>query len=1258
MTRRSTLVRPRARRTVRSATSAAVVALALVSTQALTIAPAAAAQPGGRQVAPAPTVVSQHTVTLVTSDVVDLRLMSDGDATATVRPAEHRSNVSYATRKIGDSLYVVPSDAMALIAAGKLDEELFNVSALVAGGHDDAGAENIPLIVQYAPSRARAAATAVPPGTSAGLTLESINAKSVREDKGKASTFWTSLAGTGEGTTAAAADVRKIWLNRSVQVTLTDSVPQVGAPQAWEAGYDGTGVKVAVLDTGIDTTHPDLDDGKVVAEANFSTDTDTLDHYGHGTHVASIVAGTGEGSPAGRKGVAPGANLINAKVLNSGGSGEFAGIIEGLEWAAAQGADVANMSLGTNAPSDGNDPLVQAVDAISASSDMLVVVAAGNLGNGESTIASPGWADAALTVGAVDKQDALAGFSSRGPRLGDYGIKPDITAPGVDIVAARAEGTTLGPIVDGNYQQLSGTSMATPHVAGAAAILAQRFPDYGGEQIKDTLIATSETQAGQTVHQQGGGRLDVARGYTQEVYASPGTLNLGYFTYPHTGQEPVTKTVTYSNDTDAELTLDLSLRLSGKESGPAPEGMFTVSASSVTVPAGGTADVTVTVDPSAGSLDLYGGYLVATGGDDTVVHTSVGAYVEPEMYNLTVSGIARDGRPAAVISWAELWSLATGSFEAKYYSQTSSTVTFRVRPGTYNLAGYLATADAANVYALEVATVAEPQLEISGDTSITLDARTANRLVLNTKKATAPATFTLSYHRDLDEKNFHSSFTLSPPISRGYATPTETVTKGYFEFYSRWDLVAPPLLAQVTKPQKIPLDPQPMSYARPVDGVHKLPVVYVGLGKPEDYTGRDVRGKIALISRGETTFAEKVANATAAGAFAAVVFNNAPGLLLAGAGQPGEVSIRAFTLDQDPGLMLVDLLKQGPVTMQVSGTSVSPYFYDLLLPEAQRVPASLTYDINRRNTAEIATRYRADTSVVGTDVRHISRPWPTFSVGFAREIPRPLTRTYYVSANDTDWWHIAWSNYPFDGEFHSGYTRYQPKTTLSEDWFGRVSRPGATALLDTRATRTDDELELAILPFSDAGGHHGWAAAGDVLSTKLYSGSTLLAQTTAAPIGTFPVLAEPATYRLVFNGKRDNAWSRYSTETNTTWTFASRRGEEHPALPQVGYDLDLDTYNQAPERSTFGFTVNAGHVPGVDGPAIRTVKAWVSFNDGATWKKVDLTAQGAGSFGATVKHPRLASTSGAVSLRVAATDTAGNSIDQTIIRAYGLKPVE
>lgn len=1205
-----------------------------VSTLALP-APAAGVDPPA-----AASVTARHKVTLVTGDVVVLESLADGTETATVTP---RPNISFASRRIDSQTYVIPSDANALLAAGRLDIELFNVSRLVEDGYDDAHSSTLPLIVQYA------AAARTPAGSSRRFGLESINAESVKAAKAQARTFWSSITPA----------VRKVWLNQKVRTTLAESVPQVGAPQAWQSGYDGTGVTVAVLDTGIDAKHPDLDGGKVSGAENFSSDTDTDDHFGHGTHVASIVAGTGEGAPANRKGVAPGASLLNAKVLDRNGSGTFDQIIEGLEWAAAQGADVANLSLGTHSPSDGNDPLVQAVDRISKASGMLVVIAADNIGPGESTITSPGWADEALTVGAVNKQDALAGFSSRGPRLGDFAIKPDITAPGVDIVAARAAGTTLGPIVDDVYQQLSGTSMAAPHTAGAAAILAQRHPAYTNKQLKDALISTAKTHDTQTVYQQGGGRLDVARAVSQQVYAQPGTLNLGFFPFPHTGQTPVTKTVTYANDSSTDATLDLSLKVTGKTSGPAPDGMFAVSQPTVTVPAGGTASVTVTVDPAAGPLDLYGGYLTASSGN-VVVHTSVGAYVEPERYNLTVSGIARDGRPARVISWAELWSLDTGTFDAKYYSATSSTVTFRVPPGTYNLAGYLATADAANSYALEVATVADPQVEITGDRSITLDARTATQLVVNTTRPVAPSTFTLSYHRDMANRNFHSSFTLSPPINRGYASPTAAVTKGNFEFYSKWELIAPRLQAKVTRPEQIPLDPQPMTNAVPVDGRHTLPLVYVGLGKPEDYVGRDVRGKIALISRGETTFAEKVANASKAGAWAAMIFNNRPGLLLAGAGNPGEVTIRGFTIEQHTGQMLLDLLQQGPVRLQVSGTSVSPFMYDVLLPEKQRIPDVLTYDVNRSNSAEIDTSYAADvTGKIGTDVRHIARPWPTFSVGFAREVPRPLRRTYFVSANDTRWWHLAWSNYPFDGEFHSSYVRYEPRTLLSESWFGRVSRPGASALLGSTVSRSGDEFDLALLPHSDSGGHHGWATAGDEHSTKLYAGSTLLADRASIPYGKFPAVADPATYRLVHNGKRSTPWSRYSTETNTTWTFASSRPaagqQEKPPLLQVDYDLVLDNLNQALDQSTYTFRLGVGHLPGHTGPAIDTVQAWASFNDGGTWRRVDLIAQGNDQYLATVRHPAAVNTTGAVSLRVRATDTGGNIVDQTLIRAYGLK---
>jgi subtilisin family serine protease len=181
--------------------------------------------------------------------------------------------------------------------------------------------------------------------------------------------------------------------------------------------------------------------------------------------------------------VAFGASLLNGKVLDDFGFGSDSGIIAGMEWAAKQKARVVNMSLG-GFPTDGTDPMSQAITRLTARYRTLFVVAAGNSGPGEQTVENPGVATEALTVGAVDAEDQLADFSGRGPRFGDYAMKPDITAPGVDIIAARAAGTALGDPVNQWYTRLTGTSMATPHVAGAAAIMAQRWPslDPGPDQ--------------------------------------------------------------------------------------------------------------------------------------------------------------------------------------------------------------------------------------------------------------------------------------------------------------------------------------------------------------------------------------------------------------------------------------------------------------------------------------------------------------------------------------------------------------------------------------------------------------------------------------------------------------------------------------------------------------------------------------------------------------------------------------------------------
>ncbi|WP_436757695.1 S8 family serine peptidase [Streptosporangium sp. V21-05] len=193
-------------------------------------------------------------------------------------------------------------------------------------------------------------------------------------------------------------------------------MPRTGAPAAWARGLDGTGVKVAVLDSGIDDTHPDLA-GKIAGRSNFVPDYEGDDDLnGHGTHVASTLAGTGAATGGRYRGVAPGATLLDGKVcFDYGGDGlcPESSILEGMQWAVASGAKVVNLSLGApDAP--GVDPLEAAVDGLTDRYDALFAVAAGNRGLAR-TIGSPASADAALAVGAVTKTGEVDSYVQQGP---------------------------------------------------------------------------------------------------------------------------------------------------------------------------------------------------------------------------------------------------------------------------------------------------------------------------------------------------------------------------------------------------------------------------------------------------------------------------------------------------------------------------------------------------------------------------------------------------------------------------------------------------------------------------------------------------------------------------------------------------------------------------------------------------------------------------------------------------------------------------
>ncbi|HEX6342423.1 S8 family serine peptidase, partial [Umezawaea sp.] len=384
-------------------------------------------------------------VTLITGD----RVVLDGTGGGSVVPAAGRDAVVFTTSTEQGHVHVVPADARRAVASGRVDKRLFDVTELIESRYDDAHRDSVPLILT---TGADLRATGAPVGTTITAALPAVRSFAARTAKARAADTWRTLL--------ADDSYSKIRLDGLRQPSLDRSAAQIGAPEAWQAGYTGTGVKVAVLDTGVDAEHPDLK-GRELAEKNFTEDADNQDLVGHGTHVAATIASAGEKY----RGVAPDSRILDGKVCVGGGCAE-SWILGGMTWAAEQGADIVNLSLG-GGDSPEIDPLEEAVNTLSARHGTLFVVAAGNSGRPE-TVGSPGSADAALTVGAVDRSDGIASFSSRGPRVGDSAVKPDVTAPGVDIVAAKSSTGVIGtPVADG-YVSMSGTSMATPHVAGAA----------------------------------------------------------------------------------------------------------------------------------------------------------------------------------------------------------------------------------------------------------------------------------------------------------------------------------------------------------------------------------------------------------------------------------------------------------------------------------------------------------------------------------------------------------------------------------------------------------------------------------------------------------------------------------------------------------------------------------------------------------------------------------------------------------------------
>ncbi|WP_189185260.1 S8 family serine peptidase [Streptomyces albiflavescens] len=1162
-----------------------------------------------------------RTVTLVTGDKVTVTGLGGGTKTVTVERPEGATG-AVRTQVANGAVSVVPDEALPYLRAGTLDRRLFDVSELIRQGLTDQKTDELPLIVTYE----KKSGTATPRGAERTRALPSIRGAAVDADKGR--TFWRAMTHQD--------GIGKVWLDGRVKADMAESNAQIGTPKAWEAGLTGKGVTVAVLDTGVDTSHPDLAD-RVSQTKSFIDGQEVADRNGHGTHVTSTVGGSGAASDGTEKGVAPGATLAVGKVLSDQGSGSESQIIAGMEWAARDvHAKVISMSLGSTEASDGTDPMAEAVDTLSKETGALFVIAAGNTG-APSSIGSPGAADSALTVGAVDSEDQAAYFTSAGPRYGDNALKPDLSAPGVGILAARSQ------LVSGSgyYTSMSGTSMATPHVAGVAALLAEKHPDWTGERLKDALMSTSK-QLDASAYVLGSGRVSVPDAIDAAVTAT-GSADLGFYSWPYDANKPVTKTVSYSNSSDSAVELSLAVR-------GAADGVATLADSTLTVPAHGTASTTVTGDGSKAPVGNTSGQIVASVAGTPVAHTAFGLVKEEERYTLTVHVKDREG--AATPAYVVVQQLAQGVDPYPAQVGDSGTLKLRLAPGTYSLTSFLDVHGSHGADSLGLGFLAAPEITLDKDREITLDGRQLKEVDAKVDRRTETRQLLMEYDRNAGGSDLFDAVQVPVKYDSVFAAPTAKVTQGSFEYRTVWRLGKP--LLEVEGIGEAVVQPG----GTLIEGRSRLALVDVGDGV---FSGKDVRGKAVLARLADGVEPAALAQAAQdAGAKALFVTDDTAGRLNAwfGTDDNADRPLQIATVDAADAARL-----RAAKGVAMTGTRNTPYVYDLSQGHQGAIPrGDLTYEPGTDELAVLDTRFHAVKPVSGGEFRYSITDTFPIGIGFQERIDYPAERTDYVSTGAGQLWHESVSVGPGTLEERSGLIAYRGGTHPTRNWFKPVWHPWLGTGLGWGQQRAGNQIQFNTPGWGDSGPDH--TGFGDVWSddtgmtqfTEVYQDGSLVDRRMSSGAYVWDAPADEHMYKVVTDTTLDADRWKLSTKGHSEWTVGSAATpEDHftflPLL-NLGYDVDTDLAGDVRGGSRVPVGIYAEYVKGApDTGTIGGGKLEVSYDDGKTWKAVPLSG-GKASWTGTLSVPRGAEF---ISLRASARDDRGGSVSQEIIRAVGVR---
>jgi hypothetical protein len=1131
------------------------------------------------------------TITMITGDTVTYGTDSGGRATATVSPGPGRDQITFRGRTEGGDYYLVPSDAEPSLAAGLLDKRMFDLTYLAAGGYGDSATGELPVIVQYRQTAGLARQTL--PSSSTTRSLPSVNGAAMRVAKKQAGAFWETVRGGAE----LGAGLGKLWLDGRVTVSDDVSDAQIGAPAAWAAGLDGTGMTVGIIDTGIDRTHPDLV-GKVVAAQSFvpagepggGNPADVTDRHGHGTHVASIVAGTGAASAGKYRGVAPNATFTIAKALDDSGSGSDSTIIAAMQWqAATEHARVVSMSLGSNVPTDGTDPLSQAVNDLTAQYGTLFVIAAGNSGPAAGTVAAPGAATSALTVGAVNSADQLANFSSRGPRAGDHAIKPEITGPGVAILAARAAGTSLGTPLDQYYTAASGTSMATPHVAAAAAILAQQHPEWTAEQLKLALVGSAH-DIGATAFQQGAGRVDIARAISQQVFVDTASVS-GNFVYPSTGAT-LTKAITYRNTGPAAVSLSLNVSLNGPDGKPAPAAVATIDQAALSVPAGATATVNLTIDPATAGPGLFSGRLRATDAAGDLLTVPIGMQAQAKQDTITVRVVGGSNRPIFPNSLSYLSALRVNDTVPELAEEPISTVAYGWRatgePNTYETHIKLAEG---GIYSLEsqvswrnllsgrnqTTILTRPQVTLDHDLTVTFNIDEAAEIKYRTPRTSTPVTANLAWTRTTASGALYLSFFLAsyPIVAEGglWTMPSAAPTVGTFTLSIDETLIAPQATVTVRGRGQVELHPQYVVESNDIYPKFNKDQRLRVASEADLTAGRDVSGALVFVQ--PTTATGLIADLDlAVAAKAAGVLTDSPYASILSTSSQQRMAIPLLSIDLSDGARtraVLDGVTQARA--DIHPELDSPYEYKLNYFLRGRIPSSLTISPREQDLTQLRTTYHAEYPPTAgrwgnrTDVIEVSHTFlgdQRLSIKGSHNFTGHRDRVDYYNTTGSDVLWLRLNEFLDDKgqlRIEDSYRGFTRAGVGQEDW-NQPSLPStptvgpqfptsfATALnFPCDGCRQGDTLRVRSLSAFGLGQYSGAADPSHhiqddnaVEETHLYQGGTELPpQSDLAGLTYYSLPAATGTYRLTDTYHNGSAGQRLAKTVDTTWTFHSGR---------------------------------------------------------------------------------------------------------------------